>query len=202
VLVVVKDALNVPKGRFQSEDGFTMGRSQEITREELKFNKFIGRLRLRFSSLFHDLMRIQLIAKGIIRADEWKEIQSKIRYDFIRDNHFTELKDAELLNNRVQSLMLVDPYLGKYFSKAWVQKNVLRMDEEEITQMDTEISSEGEDAVPTELSMMQAQMQMQTDMQPEPTPEDQQFQQDSQDQELQHKDEIHQQRLNNMKSKE
>jgi hypothetical protein len=196
------DALNVPKGRFQSEDGFTMGRSQEITREELKFNKFIGRLRLRFSSLFHDLMRIQLIAKGIIRADEWKEIQSKIRYDFIRDNHFTELKDAELLNNRVQSLMLVDPYLGKYFSKAWVQKNVLRMDEEEITQMDTEISSEGEDAVPTELSMMQAQMQMQTDMQPEPTPEDQQFQQDSQDQELQHKDEIHQQRLNNMKSKE
>lgn len=192
------NSLNVPKGRFQQEEGFMVGRSQEITREELKFNKFVGRLRTRFSGLFHDMLRIQLIAKGLIRSDEWSDLKPKIRYDYVRDNHFTELKDAEILNNRIMSLQLVDPYLGKYYSKEWVQKNVLRMDDEQIIEMNKQIESEGEDAIPTELANMQVQMQMQQDMQPEPTPQELALQQAQGEQDLQHKDELHQVRLNNM----
>jgi hypothetical protein len=192
-------SLNVPKGRFQEDSGFTIGRSQEITREELKFNKFVGRLRVKFSSLFHDLLRIQLIAKGLIRADEWDDIKGKIRYDFVRDNHFTELKDAEILNNRIQSLMQVDPYLGKYYSKEWVQKKVLRMSDEEIKEIKDQIEKEGPEAVPTELNMMQAQMQIQQEMQPEDDgsgqEQEMQMAQDRHDQKMAQNDELHQQRL-------
>lgn len=194
-------SLNVPKGRFQQEEGFMIGRSQEISRDELKFNKFVGRLRNRFAGLFHDMLRIQLIAKGLIRADEWDEIKSKIRYDFVRDNHFTELKDAEILNNRVASLMQVDPYLGKYFSKEYIQKKVLRMDDEEIKEIADQIEAEGEDAIPTELANMQFQAQMQQEMQPEPSPQELAMQQAQAEQGMQHKEEIHQARLDNMKNK-
>jgi hypothetical protein len=135
-------SLNVPISRLKPETGFTLGKSSETTREELKFSKFVGRLRVRFSSLFHDLLRIQLIAKGLIRADEWEDIRSKIRYDFIRDNHFTELKDAELLTNRLNILTAADPYVGKYYSKAWIRKNVLMMDDEESEEMITQIKDE------------------------------------------------------------
>lgn len=191
-------SLNVPKGRFQQEQGFTLGRSQEITREELKFNKFVGRLRVRFSGLFQDMLRIQLIAKGLIRYDEWEDIKSKIRYDYVRDNHFTELKDAEILNNRIMSLQLVDPYLGKYYSKEWVQKNILRMDDELVLEMKKQIESEGEDAIPTELSNMQVQMQMQQDMMPDDSgQQDQALQQaqDMHDQKMAQNAEMHDQKL-------
>jgi hypothetical protein len=156
-------SLNVPLSRLKPETGFTLGRSSETTREELKFNKFINRLRVRFSSLFHDLLRIQLISKGLIRSEEWDEIKSKIRYDFIRDNHFTELKDAELLANRINALQLADPYVGKYFSKAWINKNVLMLADDEAAEMMEEIQKEGSEAVPTEVSNQLMMTQLQND---------------------------------------
>jgi metal-responsive CopG/Arc/MetJ family transcriptional regulator len=141
-------SLNVPIGRLKPETGFSLGRSNEVTREELKFGKFIARLRVKFSSIFSDLLRIQLIAKGLIRADEWDDIKSKIRFDFVRDNHFTELKNAELITNRMNTLSLVDPFVGRYFSREWVQKNVLMLDDEEVVDMDKQMKAEGADAIP------------------------------------------------------
>ena len=157
-------SLNVPISRMKPETGFTLGKSQEITREELKFSKFVGKLRIKFSGLFHSMLRIQLIAKGIIRADEWDNIRSKIRYDFIRDNHFSELKEAEILTNRLATLQLVDPYLGKYYSKRYIQKNVLNMADEDISDIESEIKREGEDALPSEITNQRAMMQIQQDM--------------------------------------
>jgi hypothetical protein len=157
-------SLNVPINRMKPDAGFTLGKSQEITREELKFNKFVNRLRIKFSGLFHSLLRIQLIAKGIIRADEWDVVKSKIRYDFIKDNHFSELKDAEILTNRMATLQMVDPYLGKYYSKRHIQKHVLMMDDEEIDQIEKEISAEGDDAVPSEITTQQKMMIFQQNM--------------------------------------
>ena len=157
-------SLNVPISRMKPETGFTLGKSQEITREELKFSKFVGKLRIKFSGLFHSMLRIQLIAKGIIRADEWDNIRSKIRYDFIRDNHFSELKEAEILTNRLATLQLVDPYLGKYYSKRYIQKNVLNMADEDISDIESEIKQEGEDALPSEITNQRAMMQIQQDM--------------------------------------
>jgi hypothetical protein len=135
-------SLNVPIGRLKPETGFSLGRSSEVTRDELKFSKFVGRLRIRFSSVFHDLLKTQLVSKGLIRLDEWDEIKSKIRFDFIKDNHFTELKNTEILTNRLNTLALVDNYVGKYVSKAWVQKNILMFDNEEIVEMDKQIKAE------------------------------------------------------------
>ena len=157
-------SLNVPINRMKPEAGFTIGRSNEISREEIKFNKFVGRLRVKFSALFHALLKIQLVAKGVIRVDEWEAIRGKIRYDFIRDNHFTELKEAEIIANRMQTLQLVDPYLGKYYSKRYIQKNVLNMDDEEIRAIESEISKEGEEALPSEITNQRAIMQIQQDM--------------------------------------
>jgi hypothetical protein len=159
-------ALNVPLSRIKQDSGFQLGRSQETTRDELKFNKFINRLRVKFSQLFHDLLRVQLIAKNLIRADEWYLINSKIRYDFIKDNHFTELKNSEILTNRMNTLQLIDPYLGKYYSKAWVQKNVLMLDDSEIEDIAKEIKKEGEEALPTEITNQQAMLAMQNGEEP------------------------------------
>lgn len=188
-------SLNVPIGRMKPETGFSLGRSSEITRDELKFNKFIGRLRIKFCSLFQDLMRIQLISKGLIRSEEWEDIKSKIRYDFQRDNHFAELKDAEIISGRMQTLQLVDPYLGKYVSKKWVMKNILRFNDDDIDDIEAEIKKEGEDAMPTEISNQMTMLQIQQDAQQPQI--DQQAQQDDDlhQQALAHKEEIHQQRL-------
>jgi hypothetical protein len=132
-------ALNVPLSRLQPQQNFSLGRSTEITREEIKFNKFIERLRKKFAALFKDALRVQLIAKGIIRPDEWDDFAYNIRIDYQRDNHFTELKNAEIMNNRVATLQNVDPFVGKYYSTAWVRKSVLMQTEEEIKVMDKEM---------------------------------------------------------------
>jgi hypothetical protein len=144
-------ALNVPISRLQPQQGFSIGRSQEISRDEVKFNKFIVRLRKKFSVLFSDALRVQLIAKGIIRADEWDQIRPFFKYDYIEDNHFSELKDAEILGQRLTALQQLDPYVGKYYSQAWVKKNVLRLDEEQVEQINKEIEQE------SELQMAQAE---------------------------------------------
>ena len=137
------EALNVPTTRLQADGAFNLGRASEITRDELKFSRFVGRLRTRFSEIFHIILERQLLLKGVITQAEWKEMQDKIYYDFMEDNHFAELKDAEILENRLRLLADVDQYKGTYFSTAWIQKNVLRQTEEEIEQLKQEIEDEG-----------------------------------------------------------
>lgn len=135
-------SLNVPISRLKPDTGFSLGRSSEITRDEIKFGKFINRLRNKFSSIFNEILRIQLVAKGIIREDEWDEFAASIRYDFNQDNHFQEMKDTEILQNRLQTLQLLDPYVGKYFSIDWIQKNVLMQSEKDIKEIADQIKKE------------------------------------------------------------
>jgi len=137
------EALNVPTTRLQADGAFNLGRASEITRDELKFSRFVNRLRTRFSEIFHILLERQLLLKGVITAQEWKEMQDDIHYDFMEDNHFAELKDSEILENRLRLLADVDQYTGKYYSVAWIQKNVLRQSEEDIEQIQQEIEDEG-----------------------------------------------------------
>ena len=137
-------SLNVPVSRLQAQQGFSIGRSQEISRDEVKFNKFIVRLRRKFSQLFSSALRVQLIARGIIRADEWDTMRPFFKYDYLEDNHYSELKDAEILTQRLAALQQIDPYVGKYYSQTWVRKNILRLDEDEIEQIDKELASEQE----------------------------------------------------------
>jgi hypothetical protein len=135
-------ALGVPISRLEQQQGFTLGRSTEITRDELKFTKFVNRLRNKFSTLFDELLKLQLVLKKICTEEEWKEFKENIWYDFKKDNNFTELKEAELLQNRITTLQLVDPYVGRYYSMAWVRKNVLQMDDDEIEEIMKQIEEE------------------------------------------------------------
>jgi len=135
-------ALGVPISRLEQSQGFSLGRSTEITRDELKFTKFVNRLRNKFSTLFDELLRLQLVLKKICTEEEWKEFKENVWYDFKKDNNFTELKEAELLQNRITTLQLVDPYVGRYYSMAWVRKNVLQMDDEEIEEIMQQIEEE------------------------------------------------------------
>lgn len=135
-------SLNVPISRLESQGGFTLGRSNEITRDELKFMKFIDKLRDRFSLLFDEILARQLALKGVCTLEEWQEFKQDIHYDFLKDNNFTELKEAELLQNRINTLAMVDPYIGRYYSKRWVQEHVLRLDEDDIEKMEEEMDEE------------------------------------------------------------
>ena len=135
-------ALNVPVNRLEQESQFSLGRSSEISRDELKFQKFIDRLRRRFSSLFLNILNKQLILKNIITEDDWNEWKSNIIVDFVRDNHFTELKENELLSGRLQIMDQMQQYTGEYFSKEWIMKNVLRFDDDQIKKMQEEIEEE------------------------------------------------------------
>ncbi len=138
-------ALGVPTSRLESNQGFSLGRSSEITRDELKFDKFVDKLRSRFSILFDELLARQLTLKGVCTVDEWNDFKQDIYYDFIKDNNFTELKEAELLTNRVNVLNMVDPFIGRFFSKRWVQEHVLMFDEEEIDDMEKEMDEENDE---------------------------------------------------------
>ncbi len=137
-------SLNVPISRLEAESGFSLGRSTEITRDELKFTKFVQRIRKKFTPLFTDVLKTQLLLKGIIAPDDWPEIQEHIQYDFLQDGHFAELKDAELLRERVEMLDAVQSYVGTFFSKEYVLKKVLRMNDAEIDQMQDQIKKESE----------------------------------------------------------
>ena len=119
-------SLNVPISRLEAEQNFSLGRSTEITRDELKFTKFVGKLRKKFSVIFNDLLRTQLILTGVIAEEEWDAMKEHIAYDFLQDGHFAELRDAEILRERIDMLGTLEPYVGNFFSKRWVQKNVLR----------------------------------------------------------------------------
>jgi len=139
-------SLNVPISRMEAENNFSLGRSTEITRDELKFTKFVQRIRKKFTPLFTDMLKTQLVLKGVITIEEWDRIKEHIQYNFLQDGHFAELKKAELLNDKLQSLQSIEQYIGTFFSKEWVQKNVLSMTDEEIEEMQKQISIEsGED---------------------------------------------------------
>ena len=145
-------ALNVPSSRLEADNGFSLGRASEITRDELKFAKFIQRLRLRFSHLFDRLLETQLLLKGVCTRAEWQQIKEEISYDFQKDMHFVELKEAEIMKERLGILSDIDNYNGKYFSKAWIRKNVLRQSEDDIKEIDEQIEEESadeEDEIPT-----------------------------------------------------
>lgn len=138
-------SLSVPIGRLDPQEGFSLGKTDEISRDEVKFDKFIQRLRARFSDMFDQLMRVQLTTKGICTLDEWDIWKEKIYFDFIHDNYFSELKEAEIIKERLSVVSLIDPYTGRYFSNNWVRKNVLRMSDDEIAEMKKEIKQELKD---------------------------------------------------------
>jgi hypothetical protein len=138
------NSLSVPISRLEPNQGFSIGRVAEVTRDELKFAKFVDRLRNKFSDIFNQALRVQCVLKGICTADEWDQFKEHIYYDFIKDNNFSELKDAELMRERLSLLAAVDPYTGRYFSQAWIQRNVLRLTDDQIKEMQTEIDEEKE----------------------------------------------------------
>lgn len=137
-------ALNVPMTRMSDDGGggFNLGKSSEISRDEVKFSKFIDRLRIRFSQLFLNIMRVQLVVKGIIREEEWEELAAKIRFDYNKDNYYEELKENEIINGRVAMLTQMDPFVGKYYSREYIQAKILRLNEEEMAQIAMQIETE------------------------------------------------------------
>ena len=137
-------SLNVPLSRLEQEAQFSLGRSTEINRDEVKFQKFIDKIRKRFSKLFTDILRKQLILKGIITDADWNLWKNDITVDFLRDNHFTELKDSEILQNRLNTMDQISQYVGEYFSREWVMKNVMQMSEEDIDEMKAQVEAENE----------------------------------------------------------
>ena len=168
-------ALSVPISRLEPNQGFSLGRTSEITRDELKFSKFVDRLRNKFTEVFDQALRIQCVLKGICTADEWDLFKENIYYDFIKDNNFTELKEAELMNQRLSLLGAVDPYTGRYFSQAWIQRHVLRLTDDEIDEMQKEIDAEKEEGLGLPVGVMNdvAQQQMASNIPAQPThPED------------------------------
>jgi hypothetical protein len=166
------EALSVPISRLDPNGSFTLGRSNEITRDEVKFSRFIGRLRHRFTMLFDHLMGIQLALKGVMSREEWYEMRSYIKYDFQKDNYFSELKDQEILTSRLQLLNTISPYVGVYYTKEWVQKNVLRMSDDEIEKLGSEIEIDSADQMDQAVAANKSQPEMMPDEPPEKKKQD------------------------------
>ena len=138
----VYSALNVPLTRMMPQDGFNLGRSAEITRDEVTFFKFIERLRMKFSLMFLQLLRVQLVLKGIMTDEEWNTIQSDVFFVFAKDSYFNELKETEILRNRIDMAAALEPLVGKYYSTRYIRKSILKQTEEEIRIIDTENMAE------------------------------------------------------------
>lgn len=167
-------SLNVPISRMDTENTpFNLGRSNEISRDELRFQKFIDRLRMRFSMLFLEILKKQLMLKGILTEEDWDDIKNDLVVDFMRDNYFAELKETEILRERVQTLTLLNDFVGTYVSKEWVMKNVLRFDEDDITKMKAQMDKEKQEAPEDtpEYQQGQADAQAEFDAMPAPEPE-------------------------------
>lgn len=150
-------SLNLPPSRVNEEDTFSIGDTTEILRDELKFLKFIGRLRKKFSELFHDMLRTQLILKGVITPEDWEQMQEHIQYDYMFDNHFSELKDIEIINQRINVVNQLEMYVGTYFSREYVKRNILRMSDSQINEMKEQMDKEkksGDIPKTTQLDMM------------------------------------------------
>ena len=140
-------ALNVPESRTASDGGFNLGRSSEILRDELMFGKFVGRLRKRFSNVFHDLLKTQLILKNIVTPEDWEKMSDHIQYDYLYDGHFSELKDTELMNERLNLMVGIEPYIGTYYSRDYVRRKILRQTDQEITDENKLIEQEIKDGL-------------------------------------------------------
>ena len=140
-------ALGVPESRISSDTGFNLGRSSEILRDELRFSKFVGRLRKRFSHMFNDMLRTQLILKNIVTPEDWSQMEDHIQYDFLYDNQFAELKESEMLQSRLGNLAQIEPYIGKYYSTEYVRKRVLQQTDSEIEEIDMQIEDEIEKGI-------------------------------------------------------
>jgi len=138
-------ALGVPVSRLEPEGSFSLGRATEISRDEVKFGKFVNRLRYRFTNLFDDLLGKQLQLKGIVSKDDWDIIKTLVEYNFRQDSHFSELKHTEIMRDRLEIAQTMDEYVGKYYSKNWLRKNILNQTEEEIRLIDKEMANEIED---------------------------------------------------------
>jgi hypothetical protein len=135
-------SLNVPTSRLEESTGFNMGRSSEISRDEVKFFKFIERLRMKFSEVFLELLRVQLVLKGVIRDDEWADIESRLAFKFAKDSHFTEIQENDILKDRLASAREAEDFVGKYYSREWVRKMILRQTEDDVEQIDKQIEEE------------------------------------------------------------
>jgi len=135
-------ALGIPESRIAAEGGFNLGRSSEILRDELKFAKFVGRLRKRFAAMFNDMLKTQLILKNIVTPEDWKQMEDHIQYDFLYDNQFAELKETEMIQGRLGNLAQIEPYIGKYYSTEFVRKRILRQTDQEIEEIDMQIEEE------------------------------------------------------------
>ena len=135
-------ALGIPESRIAAEGGFNLGRSSEILRDELKFAKFVGRLRKRFAHMFNDMLKTQLILKNIVTPEDWNKMEDHIQYDFLYDNQFAELKETEMIQGRLGNLAQIEPYIGKYYSTEFVRKRVLRQTDQEIEEIDMQIEDE------------------------------------------------------------
>jgi hypothetical protein len=135
-------SLNVPTSRLEENTGFNIGRASEISRDEVKFFKFVERLRMKFSEIFLNLLRVQLVLKGVIREDEWKDIEPKIAFKFNMDSHFSELKESEVLKDRLQSARDAEDFVGKYYSRDFVRRHILKQTAEDIEEIDNAIKSE------------------------------------------------------------
>ena len=153
-------SLNVPETRLQGDSGFSLGRSSEILRDEIKFSKFVGRMRKRFSSMFNDILKTQLLLKNVVTPEDWEYMNDHIQYDFLYDNHFAELKEAELRESRLNQATMVEPFIGKYYSQDYVRRNVLRQTDAEIKEQDELIKQEIKDGKipdPAEVQAMEMQ---------------------------------------------
>ena len=140
-------ALGVPESRIAADGGFNLGRSSEILRDELKFAKFVGRLRKRFAAMFNDMLKTQLVLKNVVTPEDWERMEDHIQYDFIYDNQFAELKESELMEGRLNMLATIEPYIGKYYSTEYVRKRVLRQTDSEIQEIDFQIDDEIEKGI-------------------------------------------------------
>ena len=153
-------SLNVPMSRLDNEQSFSLGRTNEITRDEIKFAKFINRLRNKFSVLFLKILERQLILKGLLTPEDWDEFKPLIKFKFSQDNYFAELKESEILNNRLASLQQIEPFRGTYYSAEWIRRNILRQTDEEMEEIDEQIADEQSD--PQYNQALRQQMEMQS----------------------------------------
>jgi len=170
-------SLNVPESRLESESSFNVGRSAEITRDEVKFQKFVTRLRKKFSDLFSDLLRTQLVLKGVITLDEWDDMKEHIQYSFIADNYFAEMKEKEVMTERLALLQQMDPYAGKYFSLEYLRRNILRQSDAEFQEIDKQMQQEVDAGLivsPAEMQQMEKMQMEMSLMPPEPEVEEEQ----------------------------
>ena len=165
------NSLNLPPSRLTDDNkGFNLGKTTEVLRDELKFTKFIGRLRKRFSELFHDVLKTQLILKGVVSPEDWDDMKEHIQYDYLFDNHFNELKEIEMMNQRMMSVTQMDPFVGKYFSVEYVRRHILGQKDKDYKEMDKQMQAEiasGLAIDPAQTNMMDTMQQQNTAFQPE-----------------------------------